>query len=155
MSQRLSLAVLAAGVLLAPAAHAGETPARYCRRVGTDDTPRPIPGSLVPATRRLFGLDAPDAVVQRTTVSRCVGGTVLVCTIGADLNCGKANTSRTLAPAGRYCRENPDAPFIPAYVTGHDTVYAWRCRGVEAVAGDPTETLDARGFVARLWRPVE
>lgn len=150
---------LVAGALLAPAAHAAETPARtparYCRDVGTDDAPRPIPESLVPAAKRLFGLEAPDAVVRRATVFRCMSGAVLICTTGANLPCDKADTGRALAPAGRYCRENPDAAFVPAYVTGHDMVHAWRCRGTEAVAGEAVEALDARGFVARLWKPVE
>lgn len=146
---------LAAGLLLAPAAHAAEPPAQHCRRVGTDDASQPIPASLVPATKRLFGLEAPDDVVRRTTVFRCVGGAVLICITGANLPCGKANTSRTLASAGQYCRENPDASFIPAFVAGHDTIYRWQCRGAEAVAGEPAEALDARGFVSRLWKPVE
>ena len=147
--------MLAAGLLLAPAAQAAETPAQHCRRVGTDDATRPIPASLVPAAKRLFGLEAPDDAVRRTTVFRCMGGAVLICTVGANLNCGKANTDRALASARRYCREHGDAPFIPAFVTGHDTAYRWQCRGGEAVAGEPAEALDARGFVARLWKPAE
>lgn len=150
-----AMLLLAAGMLLAPAAHAAESPARYCERVGADDTLRPIPASLVPAAKRLFSLEAmPDAVVRRTTVFRCVQGAVLICTSGANLPCGKANTNRALASAGRYCRENPDASGVPMYVTGHDTIYAWRCRGTEAVAGEPVETLDPRGFMARLWKPA-
>ena len=146
---------LAAGLLLAPAAHAAETVAQLCRRVDTDDTPRPIPALLVPAAARLFGLDMPDDAVRRATVFRCMEGAVLICATGANLPCGKANTSRTLDSAARFCRNNPDAPFVPAFVTGHDTIYRWQCRGTEAVAGEPAEALDARGFMARLWKPAQ
>ncbi len=146
---------LLAGLPLAAAGHAAETPAQHCRQVATDDVSRPVPASLVPAAQRALGLEAPGSVVQRTTRFRCAGGTVLVCAVGANLNCGKADTARSLAPAGQYCSEHPDAESIPAYVTGHDTVYRWRCRGVDAVAGEPAEALDARGFVARLWKPVQ
>lgn len=152
MRLRLLLLVLAAGVLLAPVAHADETPQAHCRRVGVDDTLRPIPESLVPVAKRLFGLDAPDSVVQRMTVYRCMGAAVLVCTAGANLPCGKANLDRSLASASQYCRDNPDAPFIPMVVTGHDTIYRWRCRGTKQVAGEPVEPVDARGFQARLWK---
>lgn len=147
---------LAAGTLLGAnaGAYAAETPAQHCRRVGADDALRPIPALLVPAAKRLFGLDAPDSVVQRSTVFRCLDGAVLICTSGANLPCGKANEDRHLASAGRYCRENPDASSIPMFVTGHDTIYAWRCRGAEADAGEPAEPLDPRGFMARLWKPA-
>lgn len=151
---RLILALVPAA-LLAFAAHAAEPPAQYCRRVGTDDALRPIPASLVPAAKRLFDLEAPEGAVRRMTVFRCMEGAVLICTTGANLPCGKANTGRTLASAGRYCRETPDAPFIPMVVTGHDTIYTWRCRGTEAVAGEPAEPVDLRGFVARLWMRAE
>lgn len=140
---------------LTTAARAAETPFQRCRRTGTDDTLRPIPALLTPAAKRLFGLEAPDDVVRRTTVFRCMDGAVLVCNAGANLPCGKANAGRRLASAGRYCREHPDAPDIPAYVTGHDTIYTWRCQGASAVAGERTETLDGRGFMARLWKAVE
>lgn len=146
---------LVAGLLLTAGAHAAEPPARLCRRVGMDDTLRPIPTSLVPAAHRAFGLDAPDSAVRRTTVFRCMAGAVMICTAGANLPCGKANPARSLAAAGRYCAMNPDAAFIPMVVTGHDTIYHWRCSGTEALAGEPAEPLDARGFLARLWKPAE
>jgi hypothetical protein len=28
----------------------------------------------------------------------------------------------------QWCRENRDTGFIPAFVTGHNTIYAWRCQ---------------------------
>ncbi|MGH7188982.1 MAG: hypothetical protein ACREF0_07320, partial [Acetobacteraceae bacterium] len=49
---------LASGAAAVPAAAspAAASPAATCRRLGTDDRLRPIPGSLVPAATRLFGL---------------------------------------------------------------------------------------------------
>ena len=149
------VSTLAACLLIIPATHAAEPPADYCRRVGVDDMPRPIPAALVPAAQRLFGLQAPDDVVRRMTVFRCMGGKVLICATGANLACGKANTDRHLVSAGQYCREHPDAPSIPMFVTGHDTIYAWRCRGTAALASEPVDALDARGFMARLWKPLD
>ena len=78
----------------------------------------------------------------------------MICTVGANLPCGKPNSDRSLAAAGRYCTRNPDASVIPMVVTGHDTIYRWRCSGSEALAGEPAEALDARGFIARLWKPA-
>ena len=124
-----------AGALLSPGAPAqAEEPVQYCARVGADDGLRGIPPALVPAARRVFHLSAPDTAVQRTTVYRCSGGAVLLCTTGANLPCGPADTSRSLPGASRYCSENPGSPFIPAFVTGHATAYRWRCAGSEAVA---------------------
>lgn len=57
-----------------------ETPATFCRRVGTDDTTRPIPGDLVPAVNSAFGLHLPAGVAMGTTLFRCAGGRVMVCT---------------------------------------------------------------------------
>ncbi len=97
----------------------------------------------------------PDSAVQRTTVFLCEGGAALVCNFGANLPCGKADTERGLPAAGQYCREHPDSPFIPMFVTGHDTVYRWRCRGTAAAAQGPVARLDDRGFIERLWKPVD
>ena len=157
ISRRCGAFLLIAGVVLvhrAAQAQTVEHPARYCRHVVVDDTLRPIPASLAPAAARLFGVRAAGSVVRSTTVFRCLGGAVLVCTTGADLPCGKANTGRDLPVAGQYCRENPDASFIPMFVTGHNTIYRWRCEGTEASADGPVERLDARGFIGRFWKPV-
>jgi hypothetical protein len=53
-----------------------------------------------------------------------------------------------------YCRDNPGTTFLPAYVTGHGTLYAWTCSGAVAVAGDASINLDARGFAADWWYPL-
>jgi hypothetical protein len=157
VSPRCGAVMLILGLALSHgAAHAQgrATPAHACASAVTDDTLRPIPASLVAAATRLFGLHAPASVVQGTTVFRCAHGRVLICNIGADLPCGRANTSRALPGAGQYCREHADASFIPMFVTGQDTIYRWRCDGADAVAGEPIEQLDPRGFIARYWKPL-
>jgi hypothetical protein len=38
--------------------------------------------------------------------------------------------------------------------SGHDTIYAWRCRaGVPEIAGQ-TLHVDPRGFIAEFWRAL-
>ncbi|MGH7067158.1 MAG: hypothetical protein ACREFO_14705 [Acetobacteraceae bacterium] len=141
-----------ASVAAAPAA---ASPASVCRKLGTDDRLREIPRSLVPTAARLFGLEAmPAAQVQRSTVFRCFEGQVLVCTYGANLPCGKADTRRDLAGATEWCTKNPDADFIPMYVTGHGTIYRWRCHDGKAVISAAIFTVDPRGFITEFWKRV-
>ncbi|MCK8785268.1 hypothetical protein M0638_12820 [Roseomonas sp. NAR14] len=153
---------LSATLLLALACHAGaalagegaEGPGERCRRLGDDDATHGIPASLAPAARRALGLNMSDAEAMRGTVYRCMGGAVLVCSHGANIPCAKGDTGRDLPAAREFCRANPDTDFIPAYVTGHDTVLNWRCQDGRAVASGPGQALDARGFVASQWRPL-
>jgi hypothetical protein len=131
------------------------SPAALCRRLGTDDRLRPIPASLVPAARRLFDLQAmPAAWIRRSTLFRCFDRRVLICNLGANLPCGKGNTSRFLPAAEDWCAGHPDADFIPMVVTGHDTIYHWRCAGKRAVVIGTPLRLDRRGFIARFWKRV-
>ncbi|MGH7101547.1 MAG: hypothetical protein ACREFJ_04040 [Acetobacteraceae bacterium] len=151
----LLLLGVAAGSRVALASGAAASPAAACRRLGTDDQLRPIPGSLVPAATRLFGLEAmPANQVERSTVFRCFEGKVLVCNYGANLPCGKADTRRTLAGASGWCATHPDAAFIPMYVTGHDTIYRWRCHGGQAVTTATIFSVDPRGFIRQFWKPA-
>jgi hypothetical protein len=154
---RRLIAALAAAALagaLAGAARA-ETPAAACGRLGTDDTPRPVPESLAPAVNRAFGTSMPADMVARTSTFRCAGGRVLVCMAGANLPCGPANGSREPAPgAADWCRQNPEADFIPAYIVGHDTIYAWRCRAGAPAIDRQVLTVDPRGFVADYWKTL-
>jgi hypothetical protein len=97
----------------------------------------------------------PPDVAVKTTVFRCSNGRVLVCTVGANLVCGRANTSRT---PGRgqidWCREHPNDAFIPAVATGHDTIYTWRCENRVPRIDRPTLDVDARGFIVQNWQPL-
>lgn len=135
----------------APARH--ESPRAYCARVGNDDALRSPPPSLAPAIRRLFHIRGRYALAA--TYYRCAGGDVLVCWVGANLPCGKANTSKALPAATQWCETHANSDFIPMVVTGHDTLYSWRCIGGIAEPGRPTGELDARGFFAEYWKRVK
>ena len=110
----------------------------------------------MPGAKRLFGLQGMnDRQVVRSTVFRCVDGTAMLCTVGANLPCGKANVSRRLPAGTAWCQQHPDSGAIPMSVTGHDTIYRWRCAGPAAEVVGVTATVDARGFVARLWKRAD
>ncbi|HTV35737.1 MAG TPA: hypothetical protein VMF12_04840 [Xanthobacteraceae bacterium] len=130
-----------------------ESPRAYCARVGTDDQVRTAPAGLAPDIRRLFHVDRHYAV--GAGFFRCADGAVLVCWVGANLPCRKANTANELPAATQWCRTHEHAEFIPMAVTGHDTLYSWRCVGGKAVAGAPVGALDPRGFFAEYWKKVE
>jgi hypothetical protein len=152
---RYHLAMAAALLLLAamPAAWAQPAPRAYCRRVGTDDRLRPVPPSLVSAVVRVFHLEAmPAAIVRRSSYFRCADRQVLVCTVGANLVCGKADTRRELAGVSAWCRAHADAANVPAYATGHATIYQWRCEGIRPVATQSLLRVDPRGFIAQNWK---
>jgi hypothetical protein len=147
------LAVVVSAACATPT-HA-ETPAAFCKRIGTDDTTRPIPTDLVPAVNAAFGTRMPERMAVDTTVFRCAQGRVMVCTVGANLPCGKANTSRVPDPGMvQWCRDHPDADFIPAATTGHDTIYEWRCQNGAPRIARQAAYVDPRGFVAEFWKPL-
>jgi hypothetical protein len=153
-ADRLLLAVLALAALASPlaTAHAAQ-PAAAPAQAGTDDTLRPIPESLVPAVNTVFGISMPTDVAIRATVFRCANSHVLVCTTGANLPCGPANTSRTPgAGEVNWCRDHPDAAFIPMVATGHDTIYAWRCHSTAPQIVRQVQDVDTRGFIASYSR---
>ena len=93
--------------------------------------------------------------MRRGAFVRCAGGRLLACAIGANLNCGKADTRRSLPGASEYCRAHPGADDIPMFATGHDTIYAWRCAGRRAVAGKALVSVDAHGYDAGNWKEVD
>jgi hypothetical protein len=145
------IAVLAAAL----SAHAMPA-ARLCGRLGTSDRLRALPAALVPAAMRIFRLGAmPASQVERSTVFRCFDHRVLLCNFGANLSCGKANARRDLPAASAWCARHPGSSFIPMYLTGHDTIYAWRCAGAHATTGASRLRVDARGFIASHWRRME
>jgi hypothetical protein len=149
-----SAAVIAIALLTAVHAKA-EPPAAFCQRVGTDDRARPIPETLVPAVNAAFGTRMPTRVATDTTVFRCAGGNVLVCTVGANLPCGKANISREPGEgAVRWCADHADSAFVPAVATGHDTIYEWRCTGGTPQIARQVLQADKRGVVAEFWKSL-
>ncbi len=131
----------------APAAAAPDA----CQGIG--QTPQPLPASLVGAFLRAFGLTAP--VLAQGAVVRCAGGQLLACTPGANLPCGHADTRQFLPPADAWCAQHPGATAVPAFVTGHGTLYAWRCDGPRAVIAARIAHADADGYVAEYWRPLQ
>ena len=143
--------LLAVWATCSGAAHA-EAPAAFCDRVGTDDTLRPIPAELVPAVNAAFHTAMPADVATRMTVFRCADRHVLVCSVGANLPCGKADTSRVSVGGTQWCNEHRDAPFIPASVTGHASVFDWRCHDGRPVITEQRFKVDQRGFIAEFWR---
>ena len=133
----------------------GEAPAARCARLSTDDTLLPVPESLAIEVNAAFGTALPPASIPATTVYRCVAGQVMVCTAGANLPCGKADTSRTPGEgAVSWCKQNPQADFIPAYATGHDTIFAWRCKDGAALVEKQLLDVDAQGFIKQFWKPL-
>lgn len=140
----------------AAAPKATGSPARVCSRVVTDDSLQPIPHSLVPMAQRVFGLGAmPASLIQQSTFFRCDDRHVLLCTIGANLPCGKADTRISLPAADAWCAKHSGATSIPASVVGHDTIYDWRCDGAKAATTGAVLHVDRRGFVAEYWKPAK
>ncbi|MBW4023812.1 MAG: hypothetical protein HIU92_11870 [Proteobacteria bacterium] len=153
--------LLALAPLAVPAAHAsthastGAASAQaVCARAGTDDALRPLLPTLVPSARAAFGYTGMSAAeVQRMTVFRCMDSQVLMCSWGANLPCGKAETAQSLPAAVNWCEGHRNDAAIPAYVTGHDTIYQWACHDGAPVTSHPAK-LDARGFFHSYWVPA-
>jgi len=139
--------LLSALALAAGPAHAGT----YCEQRNT--APVPLPAALVPQAQKVFGLQNADpAWVERSTVVRCMGARLWACNMGANLPCGKANTATALPAGDDWCKQNPNSDFIPAYITGHDSVQQWRCtNGAPAITGKPAP-IDAQGYLAEYWK---
>ncbi|MGP8232400.1 MAG: hypothetical protein ACLQL2_07005 [Methylovirgula sp.] len=151
ISVRVALCLI---VLIVPLAAAqAATPRAYCARVVDDDQLRPAPSSLSSAIERLFIL--PGAEALQTTFYRCADGAVMLCNVGANLPCGKANVSKQLDGATAWCKGNPNADFIPMVATGHDTIYNWRCINGVATPGPPIANVDSRGFFSEYWKPLK
>jgi hypothetical protein len=93
----------------------------------------------------------PDArAFQAGTNIRCVDGGLLACFTGANLPCVKMNIARDNEGADAFCRSNPDAPAVPAFASGHDSIYAYRCSGRRAEVESTIFPLDARGSRPRF-----
>lgn len=132
--------------------------AAVCARLGNDDKLRDYRPSLRERTalafKKLFpnAQGAPDDASWKTQAQyRCMNGKVMVCFVGANLPCAKMNTMRKNTGADAFCRDNPIADNVPAFATGHDTIYAYRCRGGQAEITGTVQQLDHRGFARSLW----
>lgn len=166
MRRHLALAALALAALLAGGTASAATyadPAPYCTAVRTIDKPDArYSGPAVPDWMALALKQAehsPDSTpldVFKHAAWRCAGGRVLACFYGANLPCGeKADASRKPGPGlVSFCRENADADIVPAYVTGRQTVFEWRCRGGSPAIVRRAEKVDKQGYAARYWYAV-
>jgi hypothetical protein len=131
-------------------AHA-EDAAQYCARVRNDDKTKNITSDLIPFARKKFS-GSDDVFLKESTFFRCMDGNVWVCNVGANLPCYGPDRSKGTPEITAYCRENPKSDFIPMAVTGHSTIYSWKCS-----RGKPVRTplkLDARGFHTDIWYRV-
>jgi hypothetical protein len=135
--------------------------AAKCSQARNDDTLRPYEASLrsgfVRAYKRLFAGDPkdPDEAELKTAYFRCQDGHLLACFVGANLPCGKLDTSKKNPGAIAYCRENPRSDTVPMSSTGHDTIYFFACSNGRAKIKDQNWKVDRRGFGVQLWKPMD
>lgn len=156
-----------------PAAAASEIPVpatfsdpfAYCAAAGTIDAPdsrytgEKTPDVVIQGFLKAAGLEntsEPAEMLQKSTIWRCMDGKVYACNFGANLPCdSKANTDKTpTQEMTGYCKENQGAEFIPAYVTGHTTIYSWRCDKDKPVVDQQVFQTDAAGYLSEIWYPI-
>lgn len=114
--------------------------------------PAKVGADLVAAVAKTFQIDEGAA---RDAFVRCVGATLMACSVGANLDCGKADARRALPGATAWCRQNPGSTMIPMYATGHATIYAWSCHGNRAIAGKTVLAVDRQGYIAANWKEIQ
>ena len=139
-------------------------PFAYCAAVGTIDTPDArfngphMPDVLAQGLKKASGAaaDAPMEMFTTGAYWRCMDGKVYACTVGANLPCdAKANTDKTPTQAEKdFCQANPDSTFIPAAVTGHDTIYSWRCTQSQPAIDQQVFHVDKQGFIVEIWYAI-
>ncbi len=132
---------------------ANEAPRQFCARIGNDDTIRPVTPALADDVRRAFGISGKYAL--DTTFYRCASGRVMLCAVGANLSCGKADLRKSLPQADLWCKAHPTSDVVPMAVTGHDTAYFWVCDNGVARPGEEVSLIDARGFLADNWKELK
>jgi hypothetical protein len=134
-------------------------PFGYCAGIGSIDKPAggasPVPAALKPYLRRTLGLPTDSPFMPHGYYWRCMDGAVYVCVVGANIPCDvKADRARHNPGAENFCRDNPQATYVPAYATGHDTIFEWGCLAGSATRGKQIVTLDHRGYRSDIWRRV-
>jgi hypothetical protein len=132
-----------------------------CSRAGNDDTVRPFEPALrsgfLKAHKLLFpdSADKPDEAELKTAYFRCMSGHLLACFAGANLPCGKLDTSKNNRGATAFCQQNPKADTVPMSATGHDTIYFFACSNGRAKIKEQNWKMDRRGFGVDLWKPMD
>jgi hypothetical protein len=160
----LGSCVPAATQISANSAASFSDPFTYCTAVGTIDQPDTrytgpkVPESIAQGLKKASGAaaDAPLEPFTNGSFWRCVDGKVYACFVGANLPCdSKANTDKTPTQAeNEYCTANSSSDFIPAAVTGHETIYAWACKEGKPVIDKQVFHVDARGYIQEIWYPI-
>ena len=133
-------------------------PFAYCAAVGDVDQPDArytgpaMPDPVVAALRKATGASA-DAPLAQGSFWRCMGSKVYGCFIGANIPCQeKANTDKNpTAEEIDFCKAQTSADVIPAAVTGHSTVYEWRCTDGKPTIVSQVLQVDARGYPTQFW----
>lgn len=165
-------AVLMAGIVAAgcsaatPQASSFADPFAYCAAIRTIDSPDArytgarVPDSIIQGFKQAAGLQAstePSDIFKQATIWRCMDGKVYACNFGANLQCdSKADTNSTPTEAmAEYCTANPGSDFVPMSVTGHATVYSWRCVLGKPQVNEQIAKVDAKGYLAQIWYPIE
>ena len=139
-------------------------PFAYCNKVGTADKPdNPYTGPQKPEVitqnlkKRLNMQSVSIDTLKEGIFWRCMDSKVYACYVGANLPCtNKANTDKTpTQEMNSYCASNPNSDFIPAVVTGHDTIYEWRCHKNTPEVVKQVFQTDGQGFISDIWYQIE
>jgi hypothetical protein len=101
-SQIAILAALAFGALQLAGPASAASASAFCSSGAAPDVPIPVPQDLEADVAKTF--DIPVEMVRDGAFVRCAGTRLLACAVGANLNCGKADASRSLPGAREYCR---------------------------------------------------
>jgi hypothetical protein len=155
MSKKLCFALVLCSFCSSPLiAQTYRNPVAYCRAVGTIDKPDSrYVGPKLPAwmAKELNMQPSQGSLMEW----RCADKAVLACVYGANIPCGsKAQTSQTPTSAiVDFCRQNPNANFVPMVVTGHETSISWGCHGSNPVVIN-SSPVDAQGYTKAYWKAV-
>jgi len=141
-----------------------DSPFAYCKAAGTIDAPGKeytgpaVPDSIAGGLKKAFGSpdSTPADVFKNGTYWRCMDGKVYACNVGANLPCDeKADVSKEPTQGMKdYCSENSGSDFIPMYVTGHSTIYEWKCDGTTPAAGKAFAEVDKQGYQTNIWYEI-
>lgn len=159
---RATASATAAPATATSGATASNDPWDYCAAIGVVDRPdakylgdgtRTVIQDALAVAERLPQRFADPASRRVAIPWRCMGGGVWACDPGANLPCGPAKTTREPSEGMRaFCAEPQQRNgVLPAFVSGHDTIFAWSCRDGAPVIDRQSFEVDERGFVARFW----
>jgi len=144
-----------------------DDPFLYCAAVGTVDQPDArytgpaFPDFIAEGLAGAFGVPSAAGFTAHNSFWRCMDSRLLACTVGANLNCGFADTStRPNTGMVKYCQDNPQSSFIPLFVAGHSGIYDWQRRdGSPVIAkqvfrpGTLLRHMQESGILTLLSRP--